>query len=373
MNRFGYKDGTLQKLNSVYAGERGYSKIGISKKAKKVITGNDAGNINVWHLPSLSPDLKLSSHDLTVKKALIYDETDYLITSSYDEKIKIWGLKKIEEPIVSVNKTSKAARNKKKPVTNKKPIRRKISKPIVKKTTQESAKPILKAPVKKIKPKTETLKKVAPPPSSVKKAQPKEDITLIKRLKPKKESSFFDQDEDAEYQDEDELSWLEEAVENEGPKRIDKNRVSDPEVFEMILELEKLKGSPLTSDVVDEFIMDKDIVNRDIDIQHSITVYDQVLEIDVWDHQKEDGDRISLYLNGVLILDDHLLKREKKKLKIKLIKNQINQLRLFALNLGTVPPNTASIRIIQDEKTHHVILKSDLKKCGTIEINYEPD
>ncbi|HIF14990.1 MAG TPA: hypothetical protein EYQ86_06620 [Bacteroidetes bacterium] len=168
----------------------------------------------------------------------------------------------------------------------------------------------------------------------VKKVQPKKPITPIKRVKPKKEASFFDQDdgaedqvEDAGYQNEDELSWLEEAVENEGPKRIDKNRISDPEVFEMLAELEKLKGSPLTSDIVDEFIMDKDIVNRDIDIQHTITVYDQVLEIDVWDHQKEDGDRISLYLNGVLILDDHLLKREKKKLKIKLIKNQINQLR----------------------------------------------
>jgi len=371
LNRFGYKDGALRKLNSVKAGERGYSKIGISKSRNKAITGNDAGNINVWHLPSLSPELKLNSHGLTVKKALIYDETDYLITSSYDETIKIWGLKKTEEPIVSVNKTPKKASNKKKNVTKKKTIRRKISKPIVKKTTmEENAKPILKAPVKKIKPKTENLKKV----------QTKENITPIKRLKPKKESSFFHQDdgaedqgEEAEDQDEDELSWLEEAVENEGPKRIDKNRISDPEVFEMLEELEKLKGSPLTSDVVDEFIMDKDIVNRDIEIQHTITVYDQVLEIDVWDHQKEDGDRISLYLNGVLILEDYLLKREKKKVKIKLLPNQTNQLRLFALNLGDVAPNTASIRIVQKEKTHHIILKSDLKTCGTIEINYEPD
>ena len=48
----------------------------------------------------------------------------------------------------------------------------------------------------------------------------------------------------------------------------------------MIEDLEILKGAPLTSDVVDEFIMDKDIVNRDIDIQHSITVHDKVLLID---------------------------------------------------------------------------------------------
>ena len=94
MNRFGYKDGALRKLNSVKAGERGYSKIGISKSRNKVVTGNDAGNINVWHLPSLSSELKLNSHELTVKKALVYDESDYLITSSYDETIKIWGVKK---------------------------------------------------------------------------------------------------------------------------------------------------------------------------------------------------------------------------------------------------------------------------------------
>ena len=141
----------------------------------------------------------------------------------------------------------------------------------------------------------------------------------------------------------------------------------------MIEELELLKGSPLTSDLVDEFIMDKDIVNRDIDIQHIITVQEKDLVVDVWDHQKEDGDRISLYLNDVLILDNYLLKREKKKVKLKLLEGQENQLRLFALNLGEVPPNTASIRIVQKEKTHHVILKSDLKTCGTIEINYNPD
>jgi hypothetical protein len=377
LNRFGYKDGALQKLNSVYAGERGYSKIGISKKGKKVITGNDAGNVNLWSLPSLSSELKLNSHDLTVKKALIYEESDYLITSSYDEKIKIWGHKKTEEPIASVTKTIKENKTKKKIITKKKTIRRKISKPIAKTTIKDNVNHKAKVPDKIISPKIQPPKKVVASPTPVKKIQNKPKEVTAKKVKPENESSFYGQGNEHQYQDngqeEEELSWLEEAVENEGPKRIDKNRISDPEVFEMLAELEKLKGSPLTSDVVDEFIMDKDIVNRDIEIQHVISVQDKELLIDVWDHQKEDGDRISLYLNDVLILDDHLLKREKKKVRLKLLENQENQLRLFALNLGSVPPNTASIRIVQKEKTHHVILKSDLKTCGTIEINYEPD
>ena len=377
LNRFGYKDGALRKLNTVNGGERGYSKIGISKKSKKAITGNEAGNINVWSLPDLKPLLKLSSHDLTVKQALIFDESDYLITSSYDDKIKIWGVKKPEEPIASNIEKKKVAKRKSKPPT-KKTIRRKISKPRLDKPAIENKTTAAKKePEKKIIPQSQTVKKVVPKPPPMKKLTPKtridkKDIAKESVATQKKTSSFYDSSGDDEDTEEDELSWLDEAVENEGPKRIDKNRISDPEVYQMIEELEILKGSPLTSDVVDEFIMDKDIVNRDIDIQHTITVYDKELIIDVWDHQKEDGDRISLYLNDVLILDNHLLKREKKKVKIKLLEDEENQLRLFALNLGHVPPNTASIRIVQKEKTHHVILKSDLKTCGTIEINYEP-
>ena len=136
LNRFGYKDGALRKLNTVIAGERGYSKIGISNKSKKVITGNEAGNINVWTLPSLKPELKLNSHDLTVKQALIYEESDYFITSSYDDKIKIWGVKKTEEPIAITTEKKKEVKRKKK-IPTKKVIRRKISKPAVKKEPTE--------------------------------------------------------------------------------------------------------------------------------------------------------------------------------------------------------------------------------------------
>ena len=118
------------------------------------------------------------------------------------------------------------------------------------------------------------MKKLTPKPRTEKKVITKGPPAGIKEKETKKASSFYDRSEDEEVIEEGEFSWLEEAVENEGPKRIDKNRISDPEVYQMIEDLEKLKGSYLTSDVVDEFIMDKDIVNRDIDIQHSITVHD---------------------------------------------------------------------------------------------------
>jgi hypothetical protein len=84
--------------------------------------------------------------------------------------------------------------------------------------------------------------------------------------------------------------------------------------------------------------------------QSIITV--KTLKFKIGDYQKKDGDIISLYINGKLILDKYNIKN-KKKLKYKL-NNQNNQveIKVYAHNEGKIAPNTPIIKYYDGHKTN---------------------
>ena len=124
--------------------------------------------------------------------------------------------------------------------------------------------------------------------------------------------------------------------------------------------MDSLCGKPPTSELVFETIMDLEDGGRKAETQHTITVWETDIVLSVWDHQKEDGDIISLYLNNELVLNNYLLTKNKKLIRLFLEADEINELKLFAENLGQVSPNTASMQIIQKGKIYNVVLRSDM-------------
>jgi hypothetical protein len=111
----------------------------------------------------------------------------------------------------------------------------------------------------------------------------------------------------------------------------------------------------------------KQVEGRNITVTHKIEVRSNKVVIKVWDHQKVDGDRISLNLNGKWIIENYSLQKKQNILEVNL-NDGPNYFVLHALNLGTLPPNTASIIIDDGIKAHEVILESTLESSGTIEI-----
>lgn len=89
----------------------------------------------------------------------------------------------------------------------------------------------------------------------------------------------------------------------------------------------------------------------------------------VWDNGAHvDGDSISINLNGEWILKDYRLKRKQHEIVVPLERRSNNYIILYALNLGTSPPNTAAV-IIYDGKRQKVMkLSSDMNTCGAINI-----
>ncbi|WP_149273126.1 hypothetical protein [Pareuzebyella sediminis] len=108
---------------------------------------------------------------------------------------------------------------------------------------------------------------------------------------------------------------------------------------------------------------------RKISYTKELTFASKNLKVAIWDHGRQDGDIVSIYLNGETIIAKHSLTYRKKKIAIELDPDKSNDLFLYAHNLGNSPPNTVSIEITDGNSSENMILNSDLKSCEAVLIN----
>lgn len=129
--------------------------------------------------------------------------------------------------------------------------------------------------------------------------------------------------------------------------------------------LEKiLPGFPPKVDSTMQWLSDED---RKKPVVKSITVYNKNVEIEVWDHNEEDGDTISIKLNDKYILQEFPLLKKKYKFHITLeAKNNI--LLVFAENVGSIFPNTSSISFFDGIQTQYAKINSDYTKSESVRI-----
>jgi len=91
------------------------------------------------------------------------------------------------------------------------------------------------------------------------------------------------------------------------------------------------------------------------------------LRLFIWDANKEDGDKIELTINGNIILDDFETTNKRKKIKYKLAEGE-NIIEIKATNLGTSPPNTSRIELVDNKTKYPVITQLELGKTAIIKI-----
>ncbi|MEW6334242.1 MAG: hypothetical protein AB1558_08225, partial [Thermodesulfobacteriota bacterium] len=75
-----------------------------------------------------------------------------------------------------------------------------------------------------------------------------------------------------------------------------------------------------------------------------VTVDRRDVTITVWDHGREDGDIINIYLNGRLLKSKLQLTKKKQSFRVQLAGGQ-NRFEVEAVNEGSTPPNTATVEI----------------------------
>ena len=111
-------------------------------------------------------------------------------------------------------------------------------------------------------------------------------------------------------------------------------------------------------------------MERKVSIKYSFKVNTKDLNIELFDHENEDGDMVSVCFNGQYILEKYLLINKSKLLTIKLLPNQQNVLTVFADNTGKEGANTSAIRFTLNGKQEQIILYADKKESEGIEFYY---
>ncbi len=105
---------------------------------------------------------------------------------------------------------------------------------------------------------------------------------------------------------------------------------------------------------------------RSNNILQTVNVENASVKIELYDNGDIDGDSVSLFYNGKVLLTHKKLTTQPITLDLPVNNDDVNELVMYADNLGTIPPNTALMIVTDGNKRYEVRVTSDLKKSGTI-------
>lgn len=111
---------------------------------------------------------------------------------------------------------------------------------------------------------------------------------------------------------------------------------------------------------------------RKNELTRTLTVFNEEIEIRLYDNGEIDDDTISVYLDGKLILGNKRLSDKPIIYKLKMSEDEPEHtLVMVAENMGRIPPNT-SLMIVQDgDKRYQVSITSTEQKNAMVRFRYE--
>ncbi len=132
-------------------------------------------------------------------------------------------------------------------------------------------------------------------------------------------------------------------------------------IKEAIVANPKLEKPAISSNPVSGFKL------RRKDIIKTIPISNETFKIDFYDNGEIDGDSISVFYNGKIVLSHQRLSDKPISLKLQLDDDtEENLVTMYAENLGTIPPNTALMIVTDGDKRYEVRITSDTEKSGSV-------
>lgn len=128
-----------------------------------------------------------------------------------------------------------------------------------------------------------------------------------------------------------------------------------------------LSNKELSLDKTERMIPHKGYEKRRNEVVKSIRIASPMFQVNLYDNGIIDGDSVSLFYNGRLILAHQRLSDKPITITLSVDKDRAdNVLTMYAENLGTIPPNTALMIVRDGDKRYEVRMESDLGKSGTV-------
>ena len=112
---------------------------------------------------------------------------------------------------------------------------------------------------------------------------------------------------------------------------------------------------------------------RNSTVLQTVEVENSIVKIELYDNGDVDGDSVSLIFNDELILTHKKLTTAPIKIDLPIKDGVVNELKMYADNLGLIPPNTALMIVMDGNKRYEVRITSDLKRTGTIRFVHKKD
>lgn len=123
----------------------------------------------------------------------------------------------------------------------------------------------------------------------------------------------------------------------------------------------------------DSLALPKELVKRKYSEQSHLDVNVKTITLNVYDNAVVDGDTISVFYNGKLLLSHQRLSEKPIVINLTLDEKQTrHELVLFAENLGSIPPNTALIVIYAADKRYELFSSASLEENAVLVFNYIP-
>lgn len=129
----------------------------------------------------------------------------------------------------------------------------------------------------------------------------------------------------------------------------------------------KIEKAKKIQDVLTKRAENKPVLLKSGD-EHQINFESKKLRIELWDSAIEDNDRISVFLNGNMVLKNKEMKNKKEILKLELLEGQ-NILEFVAENEGSSANNTSRIELIDRKTKHPILTELQVGKRIKIKIN----
>jgi hypothetical protein len=131
-------------------------------------------------------------------------------------------------------------------------------------------------------------------------------------------------------------------------------------------------SKPITNLLNDSVLgLPKEVALRKTEIIDTITTQAKKITISIYDNGTVDGDTVSVFHNGKIILAHQRLSGKPLEVTIDVnLQNPKHEIILFAENLGSMPPNTALLIIQAGRRRYELRSAADLTKNASVVFEY---
>lgn len=171
------------------------------------------------------------------------------------------------------------------------------------------------------------------------------------------------------------------------PNRKDKNKTTpvvkeSSKTKDILLRPKKdqVKKEPSVIPLPDITILTQEKINipapefrkRNFNVLKTIEVGGETIKVDLYDNGEIDGDSVSLFYNGKLLASKKRLSDKALTFNLTVdMDTDVNELVMYAENLGSIPPNTSLMVVTDGIRRYEVRITSDLQKSGVIHFVHE--